>query len=589
MPFSATPASKLAQQAQNGLASASSLFTRSKRFTAYLYGEAQATREPYARFLLASGILATGAYFRYFDHERYTRNHIQMAVFHIIRVLEAHPDYDAMVSNKADWPRIQNIIDAQVNRALDTHVMTQEEGNRAGIAIKRKLWSSELAEAHAHKVRRLQKDQEYDDQTSGNQAPLEGERAEESGEPDVDEGGDVVMGEASDPTQRTLLVGEASAPVRGQTEGREPVRSNPRMQPDVFSTSATGPAMPLIHKANTSSSNKGKDKQPTHNIEGEQDIFGQTVRPPTTNAPAPNGSSPAGPTPPSKDLRELTQRSTAPVIGFPLAGFMNRFTTLSTPVIGAEPTPSSNPQSQPDDSQETPSRPEKPSHGSKDPSGKDSRPNKNPSSKGHRDPIEDNGAASNLGATSTLDRSSPPKGRHTPLGLQSSIGTQTTVLTSVQATTTVGSQGGTTSAGRPQMHVNVDLDLVRTATSRAFGDLPLDHPVYSSPVNQGAEQNDSLDNGSPHQVAGSLENQGTKSHLSQVTAVGDGEEEGERGDEEGEREDEEEEREGEEGEEGRERKHKRKERKHEGKERKHKRKARKCKRKERKHKGKGRK
>jgi hypothetical protein len=100
--------------------------------------------------IITSGATATYLY-RYFEQNRTSRAKIGLAVLHIVRTIENHPQYHGQLN---DPEGLIHEIDAEVARMIDTH-LTKDEAASAMTELKRKVWNDVDEHAPAAKRRNI--------------------------------------------------------------------------------------------------------------------------------------------------------------------------------------------------------------------------------------------------------------------------------------------------------------------------------------------------------------------------------------------------------------------------------------------------
>jgi hypothetical protein len=86
--------------------------------------------------IITGGATAIHLY-RYFEQNRASRAKIGLAVFHIVRTIENHPQYHAQLNDPESLIRE---IDAEMARMVDTH-LTKDEAASAMTELKHKVWT----------------------------------------------------------------------------------------------------------------------------------------------------------------------------------------------------------------------------------------------------------------------------------------------------------------------------------------------------------------------------------------------------------------------------------------------------------------
>ncbi|KAL1602435.1 hypothetical protein SLS60_005851 [Paraconiothyrium brasiliense] len=155
---------------QAAISKFSSLFTLSNDLTNYLLGRTPSfiTDHPF-NTLFAGAALALSARFIYRDHTRRSRKNVQLAVFHILKILQANPQYYDNVSDEDHWHLVHAQIEDEVNEAIAAHHLTTGEGAKVTRALKHKLWDKNLSIRRSMqgefvaKRRKLKADQKEDD------------------------------------------------------------------------------------------------------------------------------------------------------------------------------------------------------------------------------------------------------------------------------------------------------------------------------------------------------------------------------------------------------------------------------------------
>jgi hypothetical protein len=146
MPFpTATTIAQPTQTVSKPLA----LSTAAKALTRFLFGEAPLPPflQQYGRLvMLLTGSAAMGSGVYYFiQQHRHSRQKIQLAMFHVIRLLGTLEDLDAHLE---DPHEILEVIDREIKRMVDMLHLTEAEGD----AVKNKLKRSVFAMADAQEI-----------------------------------------------------------------------------------------------------------------------------------------------------------------------------------------------------------------------------------------------------------------------------------------------------------------------------------------------------------------------------------------------------------------------------------------------------
>jgi hypothetical protein len=98
-----------------------------------------------------TGAAAATALYKYLHRNREDRAKISLAVFHITRIIEKTPEYQARLNNPNE---LAQLIDTEVNRILNIH-LNEDEAASTMIELKRKLWNELDVEClHVTKRRR---------------------------------------------------------------------------------------------------------------------------------------------------------------------------------------------------------------------------------------------------------------------------------------------------------------------------------------------------------------------------------------------------------------------------------------------------
>ncbi|KAJ4348761.1 uncharacterized protein N0V89_010139 [Didymosphaeria variabile] len=146
-----------------------SLFTLSRDLTNYLLGQTPFITDHPFTTLFAGAALALSARFISRDRTRRSRRNVQLAVFHILKILQAHPQYYNNVSEENNWTLVLAQIETEVERAVKAAHLSKDEGKKVTIALKRKLWDKNWANTKSMegesvaKRRKLDTDQVEDD------------------------------------------------------------------------------------------------------------------------------------------------------------------------------------------------------------------------------------------------------------------------------------------------------------------------------------------------------------------------------------------------------------------------------------------
>ncbi|KAF9732208.1 hypothetical protein PMIN01_10137 [Paraphaeosphaeria minitans] len=150
-----------------------SLFTLAHDLTSYFLGQTLhlptfISNNP-LNTLFASAAVGIGARLLYNDHTARSRSRVQLAVFHILRILQANPSYWRHVSDENNWPTFRRHVVEEVRRAVEKHHISRSEGGQVKKIIEKRLinmlWDYEgsLRAEVIRKRRKLLVDQLEDD------------------------------------------------------------------------------------------------------------------------------------------------------------------------------------------------------------------------------------------------------------------------------------------------------------------------------------------------------------------------------------------------------------------------------------------
>jgi len=130
-------------QLPTGALEFATLSAKVKALTSFLMDGAilPETLKQHGKLLLAftaftAGAATASAIFPYFNRYRNNRAKVNLAVFHITRIIEKTPEYQDRIYHPHELVRV---MDAEVQRLLQVH-LNQQEAEGAMIALKRKLW-----------------------------------------------------------------------------------------------------------------------------------------------------------------------------------------------------------------------------------------------------------------------------------------------------------------------------------------------------------------------------------------------------------------------------------------------------------------
>ncbi|KAF1970131.1 hypothetical protein BU23DRAFT_215579 [Bimuria novae-zelandiae CBS 107.79] len=126
--------STLMPRVEGALSDTSSFYTRARAFTRYLFGELSqvpATLAPHTNTILyvlgtigASGVIK--GLFR--NEKKRSRANVQLAISHILCILEVDKGYGDDVTDEDRWSEIRDRIAAEARRVVEAHHLTRSEG-----------------------------------------------------------------------------------------------------------------------------------------------------------------------------------------------------------------------------------------------------------------------------------------------------------------------------------------------------------------------------------------------------------------------------------------------------------------------------
>lgn len=162
------------QTSGRALSNSPSLYTIARGITRFLLGQTQhlptfITDNPSTSFLVTAALGASALYI-YRDQTRRSQETVQVSVFHILRILQAHPEYYNNVSDEASWGAFNEQLRQEVDRAVAAHHLSRAEGEKVETAIKKRLWSQVEGDKYGlqseweERQERLKMDQEREDE-----------------------------------------------------------------------------------------------------------------------------------------------------------------------------------------------------------------------------------------------------------------------------------------------------------------------------------------------------------------------------------------------------------------------------------------
>ncbi|OAG01745.1 uncharacterized protein CC84DRAFT_216390 [Paraphaeosphaeria sporulosa] len=120
-----------------------SLFSLARELTSYFLGQTlhipTFISDHPLNTLFASAAVGIGARLLYNDHAARSRSRVQLAVFHILRILQANPSYWHHVSDESNWPAFRQHVVEEVRLAVEKHHISRSEGEQVKKVIEKRL------------------------------------------------------------------------------------------------------------------------------------------------------------------------------------------------------------------------------------------------------------------------------------------------------------------------------------------------------------------------------------------------------------------------------------------------------------------